>query len=224
MIIMTSENNILSLFKKIKKIFLNHDHYDIKFLILERYSLSIGKISTEISKFIYGDRLRIESPFKVWGSIRFLLYGPGSISIGKNLHAVSTRKRAFYTLFSPCHLTIVGNAEIILGEHVGLNGTTIVSKKKISIGNNTMIGANTIIADHDAHVIWPPSERWTQKGAESEIIIGDDVWIGMNCIILKGVIIGNGSVIAAGSVVTRDADSNSLYAGNPAKKIKQLNG
>jgi acetyltransferase-like isoleucine patch superfamily enzyme len=218
----TLENSLLSQLKKIKRVLFNHANYDIKFLIFETYSLWIGKLTTEVSKFIYGDRLKIASPFKVWGSIRFLIYGSGSIVIGKNFHAVSTRKRSFFTLFSPCHLTVIGNAEIILGEHVGLNGTTIVARKKISIGDNTMIGPNTIIADHDGHVAWPPSERWTKSGAVAEVIIENDVWIGMNCIILKGVRICSGSVIAAGSIVIEDVDPNSLYAGNPAKKIKQL--
>jgi len=109
-----------------------------------------------------------------------------------------------------------------LGEHVGLNGTTIVSRRKISIGNNTMIGPNTIIADHDSHATWPPSDRWTKSGEVAEVIIEHDVWIGMNCIILKGVRIGSGSIIAAGSIVIRDVAPNSLYAGNPAKKIKHL--
>ena len=213
---------MLSRFKKVKKVLLNHANYDIKYLIFEKFYLWVGKLSIEVSKFIYRDRLKISLPFRVWGNIRFLIYGPGSIEIGKNFHAVSTRKRSFITLFSPCHLSIVGDAKIILGEHVGLNGTTIVSRKKISIGDNTMIGPNTIIVDHDGHVAWPPSERWIKSGQVDEVIIESDVWIGMNSIILKGVRIGRGSIIAAGSIVTEDVDPASLYAGNPAKKIKQL--
>lgn len=213
---------MLSQLKKILKVLLNHDNYDIKFLIFEIYYLWIGKLSINVNRFIYGARLQISSPFKVWGSIRFLISGPGTIIIGKNFHAVSTRKRAFSTLFSPCHLTIIGDAKIILGEHVGLNGTTIISRKKILIGDNTMIGPNTIIADFDGHVAWPPGDRWTKSDAGSEIIIESDVWIGMNCIILKGVRIGCGSIIAAGSVVIGNVEPNALYAGNPAKKIKQL--
>ena len=85
-----------------------------------------------------------------------------------------------------------------------------------------MIGPNTIIADYDGHVVWPPSERWTKSDSGVEITIESNVWIGMNCIILKGVKIGSGSIIAAGSVVIGQVDPNSLYAGNPAKKIKQL--
>jgi len=152
-----------------------------------------------------------------------MLYGgPGLIRIGKYFHAVSDRKRSFITLFSPCHLTTIGNGQIIIGEKVALNGTTITARGKVSIGDRTMIGPNTIIIDHDGHVAWPPEERFTKTGNAKEVIIEHDVWIGMNCLILKGVRIGAGSIISAGSVVTRDVEPNSLYGGNPAKKIKSF--
>ena len=192
------------------------------FFLYEKYSLQIGNLSIRFNKLIYGKRLNVKFPFKVWGSIRFLMLGTGSITIGKNFHAVSSRKRAVFTLFSPCHLTVIGNAEIVIGDHVGLNGNIIAARCKISIGENTMIGPNTMIIDHDGHQAWPPEARWTNSGNSKEIIIENDVWIGMNCIILKGVKIGSGSVIAAGSVVISDVESNAVYGGNPARKIKSL--
>lgn len=195
---------------------------DIRHILYAKYSLFVGRISIAVSKVFYGDRLVIYPPYSVWGSIRFLIHGPGSIVIGKNLHAVSSRRRSFLTLFSPCHLTIIGDGHIVLGEHVDLNGTTISARSRISIGDNTMIGPNTIIVDHDGHVAWPPIERWTNHGPVADVVIENDVWIGMNCLILKGVKIGSGSIIAAGSVVISDVDPASLYAGNPARKIKVL--
>jgi acetyltransferase-like isoleucine patch superfamily enzyme len=195
---------------------------DVKFFFYEKYSLQVGNISVRLNKIIYGRRLNIQPPFKVWGNIRFLFLGEGSISIGKNFHAVSSRRRSAITLFSPCHLNIIGNGQIILGEHVGLNGNTITARSKIYIGDNTMIGPNTIIIDHDGHQAWPPDARWTQSGLAQEIVIENDVWIGMNCIILKGVRIESGSIIAGGSIVIHDVEANSLYAGNPARKIKSL--
>lgn len=195
---------------------------DIRHVIYEKYSLLIGRVSIRVSKVFYGSRLVILPPYKVWGGVRFLIHGAGSIRIGKNLHAVSARRRSFLTLFSPCHLTIIGDGCIVLGEHVGLNGTTITARKKITIGDNTMIGPNTIIVDHDGHAAWPPSERWAKSGVVAEVVVENDVWIGMNCTILKGVKIGSGSIIAAGSVVISDVAPASLYAGNPAKKIKSL--
>ena len=195
---------------------------DLRFVLYERYSRAMGAFSIFVSKILYGPRLSIISPYRVWGNVRFLIYGNGSIKIGKHFHAVSNRKRSFFTLFSPCHFTIVGEGRITLGEHVGLNGVTIAAKKLITIGDYTMIGPNTIITDHDGHNAWPPRDRWTTKGKSADVVIGHDVWIGMNCIVLKGVSIGPGAIVAAGSVVIDDVEPNSLYAGNPAKRIKAL--
>lgn len=182
----------------------------------------VGKICIFRAKLFYKSRFSIEQNYKVWGNIRFLMLGKGSIKIGRDFHCVSNRKRSVFTLFTPSHLSIIGPGKIILGDHVGLNGTTITAREKISIGDNTMIGPNTIIIDHDGHVIWPLEERWTKQGPVKEIIIENDVWIGMNCMILKGVRIGSGSIIAGGSVVIHDVDPNSIYAGNPAKKVKSI--
>ena len=134
----------------------------------------------------------------------------------------TTNELSGITLFSPCHLNVLDEGKIIINEHVGLNGTTIVSREKIEIGANTMIAPNTIIMDFDGHAIWPPDSRWEDKGNKSPLTIGKNVWIGMNCVILKGVTVGDGAVIATGSIVINDCESNSLYAGNPAKKIKNI--
>ena len=196
---------------------------DIRFYFYQKWSLFVGLFTTKISTIIYGKRLKIKKPYSIWGNIRFVMLGLGCISIGRNFHAVSARKRSLFTLFSPCHLTVIGDGRIEIGEHVGLNGTTIASRNRISIGDYTMIGPNTFILDHDGHSAWPPRDRWTTSGISAPVVIGQDVWIGMNCIILKGVSIGSGSIIAAGSVVIKDVEPNSLYAGNPAVKVKSLN-
>lgn len=210
---------MISLIQKIVRVVKKSD---IRFLLYERYSLINGGISISLAKFFYGKRFSIKSNYRVWGKIRFLLLGGGSITIGKDFHCVSNRKRAVFTLFTPTHLTIIGDGEIVLGNHVGLNGTTIASRQKISIGDNTMIGPNTIIIDHDGHVAWPLEDRWTKQGPIKEIVIENDVWIGMNCMILKGVTIGSGAIIAGGSIVVGDVEPNTVYAGNPARKIKSL--
>lgn len=195
---------------------------DVLFLFHEKISLFIGFLFIRINLFIYGDRFSIDESFKVWGRMFILIHGAGSVSIGKNFHALSNARRSFITLYSKCHLTIIDDGMIIIGDHVGLNGTAITAKGKISIGDNSMVGPNTIIIDHDGHNSWPPETRWTTPGAVSNITIEDNVWIGMNCLILKGVKIGSGSIVGAGSVVVSDVEKNCLYAGNPAKKIRSL--
>lgn len=195
---------------------------DVLFLLHEKISLFIGFLFIRINLFVYGDRFSIDESSKVWGRMFILIHGAGSVSIGKNFHAVSNTRRSFITLYSRCHLTIIDDGEIVIGDHVGLNGTAITAKSKISIGDNSMVGPNTIIIDHDGHNSWPPETRWTTPGAVSNITIEDNVWIGMNCLILKGVKIGSGSIVGAGSVVVSDVEKNCLYAGNPAKKIRSL--
>ena len=208
----------MSLIAKIKN-FLKEA--DLKYYFYFKYSLFIGYLHTKFNIILYNGKLIIGKNFKVWGSIRFLIDGNGKILIGDDFHAVSSRRRSYLTLFSPCHLTIVRSGKIILGKHVGLNGNTIISKKKIEIKDETMIGPNTIIIDHDGHSI-SPINRWNSDDEPKEISIGKNCWIGMNCIILKGVNIGDNTVIAAGSVVIKSCDKDSLYAGNPAKKIKNI--
>ena len=112
------------------------------------------------------------------------------------------------------------NAAIIIGDDVGMTGTTIVAASSISIGNRVMIGANSTIVDTDFHPIdWIERQKKPLNGRTAPIIIEDDVFIGMNCLILKGVKIKKGSVIGAGSVVTMDIPGESIAAGNPAKII-----
>lgn len=195
---------------------------DFRFFCYQKYSLLLGKISTHISLLFYGKRLKITRPFNVWGKIRFAILGEGTITIGKYLHAVSARKRSVITLFTPCHISLIGDATITIGNNVSLNGTTITSRASVSIGDNTQIGPNTIIMDFDGHPVWPPEDRWEKKGPAAPVVIENDVWIGMNCLILKGVKIGHGSVIAAGSVVTKNVEPESIYGGNPARRIKSI--
>lgn len=131
--------------------------------------------------------------------------------------------------------------------HAG-RGVFLWAKNSITIGDNfyigkfsiiesdTEIGDNVILAnyvsligryDHNYQQIGMPTRlasqirdsdyRW--KGLNKKVIIEDDVWIGLGVIILSGVKIGIGSIVAAGSVVTKDVEPYSIYGGNPAKKI-----
>lgn len=93
----------------------------------------------------------------------------------------------------------------------------LISKEKISIGKNCQIAWGVTISDHDFHKTY---SNGIQNLETSPVIIGNNVWIGMNATVLKGVKIGDNSIIAAGSVVTRDVPENAMVAGVPAKLIK----
>ena len=116
------------------------------------------------------------------------------------------------------------NAEIVIGDNVGMSSTVLWSHEKITIGNNVKIGGNCILIDTDAHNMdyLIRRDKHTDWGISKPIVIEDDVFIGMNCIILKGVTIGARSVVAAGSVVTKSIPSGCIAGGNPAKVIRSL--
>lgn len=117
-------------------------------------------------------------------------------------------------------------ATLEIGDKVGMSSAVIWSANHIIIGNNVKIGALSIISDNDAHSL-NPNDRLNyiideQNTKSSPVIIEDNVLIGANSIILKGVHIGCNTVIGAGSVVTKNIPSNVIAAGNPCKVIKQL--
>lgn len=96
----------------------------------------------------------------------------------------------------------------------------ILDVDKVTIGDYCMIGPNTVISTV-GHPLTAEGRR-QHLSITAPIVIGNDVWIGANCVILPGVTIGNNVVIAAGAVVTKDVPNNCVVGGIPAKKIKEL--
>ena len=116
--------------------------------------------------------------------------------------------------------TRTAEASIHVGKGCGFTGTTIVATAGIRIGDRVQVGANVSIVDTDFHPLHPEDRaRDFNAGRCAPIYIQDDVFIGMDSLILKGVTIGEGSVVGAGSVVTRDVSSNTIVAGNPAREV-----
>ncbi|BAU54900.1 Maltose O-acetyltransferase [Mucilaginibacter gotjawali] len=110
-------------------------------------------------------------------------------------------------------------ATIEVGENTFINtGTIITSRKHIQIGKNCQIANQVIMMDDDFHDV---TVRESKSGKDN-IIIGDNVWIATRAVILKGVTIGEGAVVAAGSVVTKDVPAYTLVGGVPAKFIKTI--
>lgn len=108
---------------------------------------------------------------------------------------------------------------IHIADHVFIGaGCEFNIRKSVTIGSDSLIASGCRFIDHD-HGIQAGSLMRKQHGVEKEIIIGSDVWIGCNVVVLKGVEIGNGAVVAAGAVVTRSILPNEIWGGVPAKKI-----
>ena len=117
-----------------------------------------------------------------------------------------------------------------------LNGALIMADDKIEIGSYCLVSWNVVIADSDFHPL-APAQRLIDAQAlapyfkdrparpklkTAPVKIENNVWIGMNAVILKGVTIGENSIVAAGSVVTKSIEPNVVVAGNPAVVVRQL--
>jgi acetyltransferase-like isoleucine patch superfamily enzyme len=114
----------------------------------------------------------------------------------------------------------IGKGRIEVGDYVLISpGSRISASDEIIIGNSVMMANGVYITDSDWHGIYDRTERDVKV---TPVHIGDNVWLGDHCTILKGVTIGENSVVAANAVVTRDVPANVVVAGNPARVVKEL--
>lgn len=113
------------------------------------------------------------------------------------------------------------NSSIEIGDGTGISGASIVARSMVTIGKRVLIGAGACIWDTDFHPLDPDKRRQhpTQGAKCAPITIEDEVFIGARSLILKGVSIGRGAVIGAGSVVTKNVNAGDIVAGNPARKV-----
>lgn len=114
-------------------------------------------------------------------------------------------------------------ARLEVGSDFAMTGGVLCSAERITIGNNVGVGANTTIIDTDFHSFNPVERLMNPLIAKTApVTIEDGAFIGMNCLILKGVTIGQNSIVGAGSIVSRDVPPYVIVAGNPAQVIKVL--
>ena len=149
---------------------------------------------------------------------------PGQIKIGEKCE------------FSGCRLYAIGNGCIEIGDHTTIRqNSKISSVEHVKIGSHVIISNNVDIYDHNSHptspeVRWDMCENgfggpaWSVECAEHKAtVIEDNVWLGEKSLILKGVTVGEGSIVASHAVVTKDVPPYSVAAGNPARIVKKLN-
>lgn len=182
------------------------------------------KLSPTYNRFLCKlKKVRYGRNFKIVGKISII--GPGEINIGDNFYMTSgvhinpisaNQQGAFFT-DSP-------SAKIAIGNNVGMSSTRMWIHESLTIGDNVKIGGGVLLIDTDCHPIDYKIRRISNEGTKSApIVIEDDVWIGAQSIVLKGVTIGARSIIGAGSVVIKSIPADCIAGGNPCKVIKMLN-
>lgn len=160
------------------------------------------------SEFYSKNRLKHKGNLTVMGPM--LIHGKGDFVLGNGV-TIRSKKPLMVEFFCD------NNAKFEIGDNVFINwGVRISASNHISIGTDVMIGDETLLLDNDYHGLG----GFPAKTAP--IVIGDNSWIGARCILLKGVHIGTGSVVGAGSVVTKSIPEYVFAAGNPARVVRQL--
>jgi len=175
---------------------------------------------------------------------------PGNVEFGEGFYCEtaqifrklqSKKERAVLignhvSCYAGCSFAIGENGYCTIGDFTLLNGALIMAEERIEIGSHCLVSWNVGIADSDFHPL-EPARRLIDAQAlapyfkdrparpklkTAPVKIEDNVWIGMNAVILKGVTVGKNSVVAAGSVVTKSVSPNTVVAGNPAVVVKQF--
>lgn len=163
---------------------------------------------------------------KVDGTIKVRCSRKGSITIGDNCKINARTGSNLIGRNNPVIFHCKSEGSIQIGNNCGLSFVVISSSAGISIGDNTIIGANVRILDHNYHSLNFMDRRdgdLDQRGVKSAPIkIGNDVFVGANTFILKGVDIGDRVIIGAASVVSCDIPAGEVWAGNPARKVGEF--
>lgn len=148
---------------------------------------------------------------RVWG--RPWINNQGRLVVGDRVRLHST--------VAPLQIDVGPDGELTIGDRVFINyGCSIGATLNIKIGARTLFGPHVIVMDNDFHTLDPDKREETPPS--KPIVIGENVWLCARAIVLRGVTIGEGSVIGAGSVVARDIPPRVLAAGSPIKIIREL--
>jgi len=140
------------------------------------------------------------------------------------------------SVYAGCSFAVQKDGRCTVGDFTLLNGAIVMAEELVEIGSHCLISWGVGIADSDFHPL-EPAQRLIDSQAlapffknrpprpklkTAPVKIGNNVWIGMNAVILKGVTIGDNSVVAAGAVVTKSIPPNTIVAGNPAVAVKKF--
>lgn len=196
--------------------------------MLKKILLALRRVRSDLSNALIFKiyHVKIQKPVgHIEGTIAIRSEKKGSIQIGQKAELRSGKSYNMIGGDTRLILRTIGNGQILIGSHVGISNSALVSAAKITIEDNVMIGGSCKIWDTDFH-----STKYEMRIRDKDtdymsipIHIKKGAFIGGNSIILKGVTIGEKSIVGAGSVVTKDIPDGEIWAGNPAKFIKRVN-
>ena len=196
-----SKELILNLFLKIKhKLF--HEKKIYFYPCMKRVDSS--------AVFTIKDHFEFNGHHTVWRALNNKI--PGMFMLERNSRCDIGK----FTAFAGSRIVVNEGAKLKIASGYMNHSAVIECFESITIGQDVAISENVVIRDSDNHKVIKEGYQSTKP-----IVIGNHVWIGMNSMILKGVSIGDGAVVAAGSVVTKDVPAESIVAGVPAKVIQE---
>lgn len=198
----------------------------ILYKIVRRLFLTLLKPFEKIATHILfkGNSINY-STFRTNGIPYVMVARGGKCRIGRNFAMNNGIKGNPIGCYERCTFFVDRGAVLSIGDNVGISQAALICHKSITIGNDVKIGGGACIYDTDFHSLDPEIRR-TQEDlkhrAEKSVVICDNVFIGAKSIILKGVTIGENSIIGAGSIVAKSIPANQIWAGNPAKFIRNI--
>jgi acetyltransferase-like isoleucine patch superfamily enzyme len=184
------------------------------YLLLPGFYAYLRGIYYRIKFRIFMKKVHIGKHFRVYG--RLIITGPGSVNFGDDCILTSNVTKTIRIK------TQLPDSKIIIGDHVGLNGTSIVCCDRIDINDFAHI-ADAYITDTSSHAVSRDRRLYAPPDLKAnKVVIGKNVWISVSVVILNGVRIGDNTVVGACSLVRNDLPANVLAAGIPAKVIRQI--
>ena len=189
-------------------------------ICLSFYSNGVSKLKFYLNNVSYGRGMIMKGPVTVDIEMggKMVVGNDFRVNSGSYYNKIGRQQRTAFV--------VKKGASIRIGNNVGMSSTYLVCHESIIIGNGVKIGGNVVIYDTDFHST--NAEFRADRNLDVEhaktapVIISDNVFIGAHSTILKGVSIGRNSIIGAGSVVSRSIPENQIWAGNPAKFIRDL--
>ena len=156
-------------------------------------------------KLRYGSRAKMALVNSIDGQFRATVDAGSMLSIGD-----------FLMSRGGLYIRVLHGGQMSIGRRCFFNrNCSITCVERVTIGDGCYFGNNLVIVDHD-HAMG--ENGVTTDYVPGEVVIGNGVWVGANCVILKGVHIGDGAVVAAGAVVTKDVPAHEVWAGVPARR------